>query len=140
MRHTPLVLDVLDYLLAAAGAVVVAAAVLRWRRAGGGDPLRGSPIRLNRLTPLAVWCCLMAYFLGLLLGGWLGGRWLSAGERDEAGEAFQSVVAASATQVVIVATCLAVAGGAFRTGLRGFGLRLPSSSTGASAWRGIAGG
>lgn len=139
MQDLPLVLDVLDYLLVAAGAIVLAATAYLHRLAGGGDPLYGSPIRANRLTPLTVWCCLIAYPLGLLLGGWLGEWWVPAVKGDEASEAFQSVAAFSVAQVVIVATCLAVAGGTFRTGLKGFGLSflLPTCR---SAWRWVVGG
>ena len=121
MVYKPPILDALDYLLMAAGGVVLLAAAGRWWRTGWRDPLRGSPIRANRLTPILLWCSLMAYVLGSGGGLWLGERLAPAGMTGKALEAWQGVVAASVTQVLVVATCLAVASRAFRTGLAGFG-------------------
>ena len=97
MLHKPPILDTVDYLLMAAGAVVLIAAAWRWRRGGGRDPLRGSPIRANRLTPILLWCSLVAYVAGSGGGLWLG-EWLApAGMTGKALEAWQGVVAASVT-------------------------------------------
>jgi membrane protease YdiL (CAAX protease family) len=121
MLHKPPILDALDYLLMAGGAVVLIAAAWRWRRGGWRDPLRGSPIRANKLTPIMLWCCLMAYVAGSGGGWWLGERLAPAGMTGTTLDAWQGVVAASVTQVLVVATCLVVASRAFRAGLSGFG-------------------
>lgn len=118
-------LKTLDYLLMAAGTTVVVAALWRWRRLGGRDPLAGSPIRANRLSPILVWLCVAAHLVGLTAGGGLGRALVPTGMSEKVAEAWTGVVAAAVNQAMVIATCLAVAGLAFRTGLRGFGLTVP---------------
>jgi len=128
-------LDWLDVVLVLVGALILAVGLLRWRRRGWPDPLRGSPIRANTLSPLLVWLCMAAYVVGggagALLGLWLVPASLvgPAGQVGPAGEAWQGVLSASVTQFLAVATCVLVARTAFASGLRGFGLGRRSSGS-----------
>ncbi|HSW46910.1 MAG TPA: CPBP family intramembrane glutamic endopeptidase [Phycisphaerae bacterium] len=140
MTHSHFILDALDYLLVGAGGMVLVLAAWRWRRAGGRDPLRGSPVRANRLNLIAVWCCLMAYAAGGMAGVWLGRAWTPGGIGGKVKESWESVLASSMTQVVVVASCVVVAMLFFRARLAGFGLGRRFGAT--AGWTGwwIAGG
>lgn len=105
--------------------MVMVAALWRWRRLGGGDPLAGSPIRANRLSPILVWFCLAAYLVSLMAGLGLGRALVPTSMSEKVAEAWSGVVASAVNQTMVIAACLAVAAFAFRSGLRGFGLSVP---------------
>ncbi|MBP7937667.1 MAG: CPBP family intramembrane metalloprotease [Phycisphaerae bacterium] len=114
-------LDGLDLVLMGMGVVVLSIAAARWLRQGRPDLLLGAPVRTHVLGPLTVWLCLAVYLLGMALGvpfAWL----LPASMPDLERLACAGVIASVAGQIILIATCLAVARGTFAGGLRGFGL------------------
>jgi hypothetical protein len=122
-------LDWLDVAFVMVGALILAIGLLRWRRRGWPDLLRSSPIRANTLSLLLVWLCLAAYVVGGAVGSLLGLWLVPASLVGPAGEAWQGVLSASATQLLAAATCVVVARWAFASGLRGFGLGRRSSGS-----------
>lgn len=127
----------LDYALLAAGGIVLLLWLALWWRAGRRDPLRGSPLRPQRLGPLSVWVCLLAYPLGASV--WTGMVDWTAGDHfsEEQINLWRSLMAGNLTLLFMTLICLAVARGAFIGGLRGFGLRLPRARFG---WAYVPGG
>ncbi|GMV96412.1 MAG: CPBP family intramembrane metalloprotease [Phycisphaerae bacterium] len=115
------VLDKIDYGLMMHGAVVVAGGAYVWNGGGRKDPLRGSPIRANRLTILHVWVCVAACFLGWSAGGKIGTALAPADLSGDRLLNWQSCAAAAIANGVIILACLLVAGSAFARGLRGLG-------------------
>lgn len=110
----------LDVALMALGTIVLAWAVVRWRRRGG-DLLRGSPLRPNRMFMTDVWLCLLAYMLGAAVGHLIARALPLAGD-EELLKAQRGILAAAAGQIAVIAAAILVAGQAFRRGLTGFGL------------------
>jgi membrane protease YdiL (CAAX protease family) len=124
MPPTIMLLDRLDTGLLIAGWLVLLLWVLRWRLSGGGDPLRGSPIRPNRLNAVHLWVCLLVEMLGASVGASIARRFLPPGVSTDLREDWESVAAMNLGVVLVIATCLTVARATFRGGLRGYGLRL----------------
>lgn len=115
---------ILDVPLMMAGGGVLLLGLLGWRRRGWRDPLRGAPLRPNRLSPLLVWLCFLAH-----LGGWAVGSTVASavvpGEPDGHTNylaSWRSLLAANIAQILVAGTCLAVAWPAFRNHWRGLGL------------------
>ncbi len=111
----------IDYGLAGLGCVILVAALVNWWVKGRRDPLRGSPIRLNRLTPLWLWICVVGQ-----LGCWmLAGLLASSGTRvgtDAEQNPQTSVLAGNVAQVLTAILCLLVARTTFVQGWRGLGI------------------
>jgi membrane protease YdiL (CAAX protease family) len=122
MLLPPAILDWLDYLLIAAGAAVIVGVAIRWTRAGGGDPLRGSPIRRNTLSLPEVWICLTTYLLGWWIGGALSRMFTPPGLSPEELLERQGIFGAAAAQLLVITSCLLVARRAFPAGWPGLGL------------------
>lgn len=119
-KSVPL-LDYLDLALMGLGVVILSIAAARWLRKGRPDPLLGAPVRANNLGPLAVWLCVVIYFIGMALVipfAWL----LPASMPDPQRSACAGVIASATSQIIVITTCLVAASGAFVRGLRGFGL------------------
>jgi len=122
MGELPVTLERLDCLLMSAGGLVLLAAAVRWWRAGRGDPLRGSPLRVSRLSPLALWVCLVLYGLAAGVGTELALWALPAGLGGQAKSAWQAVLATNMMQVLMVGILLAAARILFVSGWRGLGI------------------
>lgn len=115
-------LEITHYGLMIAGGVVLTAWAVVWWRRGRRDPLRHSPLRANRLTPVLVWLCFLVHLLGWTLGDVAAG-WTAPEGLDKDGlESWHSLLANSTGQIMVALTCLVVGGVAFRAGWRGFGL------------------
>jgi membrane protease YdiL (CAAX protease family) len=140
----PTPLEAIDWTLFGAGGIVLTAGVVLSVRKGWKDPLRGSPLRPNRLTPIVIWACFGAHLLGWGIGdalmttvdracfvaylrGWGGGHpwaplvmppWLSPGIANT----WRSIFVANFAQLSTAAVCLLVGAHFFRGGLRGLGL------------------
>lgn len=71
------VLPIVDIGLLIAGGLVIVAFAAVWWLSGHRDPLRGSPIRLNRLTPVWLWLCVVSQLFCWLIAGqiasWIDG-------------------------------------------------------------------
>lgn len=104
------------------GALLAIGAWWHWRRGGGGDPLRGSPLRPNRMLLIHVWACVCANFLGWWLGGQLAVRLAPAGLEGDRLLHWQGGVAAVVANGLTLLTCATVGAGYFVGGLRGVGL------------------
>ncbi|HPD29490.1 MAG TPA: CPBP family intramembrane metalloprotease [Phycisphaerae bacterium] len=70
-------MQTIDLSLLVAGGVVIVALAAKWWQSGRRDPLCGSPIRLNRLTPVWLWFCVLAQLLAWMIAGqaasWMDG-------------------------------------------------------------------
>ncbi len=126
MPNEASLLETLDCLLVAAGAILLIVAAVRWRRRGGGDPLRGSPIRANRMNAFVVWVCLGVYVFSLMGGLALAEAVLPKGGEARIVEAQQGIVASVVMQTLVISTCLGVGATTFRAGLSGYGFGLPA--------------
>jgi membrane protease YdiL (CAAX protease family) len=124
--HDPATLDVLDDVLVAAGAVVLLAAVVRHVRQGWRNPLRGSPLRTNVLSPAWVWLALMAYIFSSVLAGLLARAYNPRDALPEDIELWQNILTGNLMQVFVVLAVLWIARYTFLSGLRGFGLHVRS--------------
>ncbi len=122
MPRLLIALQRIDYLLVSFGGMVVALVIVQWWRRGRGDPLRGSPIRANRLSLLLVWVCFLVNLLGWTIGAQVAMLAAPAGLGEEALRSWRALLAANLMQVLIVPCCLVVAGWAFRSGWRGFAI------------------
>ena len=85
------------------------------------DPLRGSPLRTNRLGLVLVWLCIAATFAGWSLGGPVGAR-MAPGLKGDELQNWQGIVGAHLAAILNAATGLLVARAVFTGGLRGFGI------------------
>lgn len=85
-----------------------------------GDPLRGSPLRPNRLDPLLIWLCLCSYPLGTLFGLMLAGAWMPAQLTESQQTLWTSMLGNNLAQLFFALVCLVVAHYVFRGGLRNF--------------------
>lgn len=121
-------LQIMDIVLALAGIAALLTAILIWWRSGHQDPLRGSPIRLNRLTPLWLWFGVAGQLLCWTIAGWLA----SVTFRDHSSTAQDPrsmLFSGSVTQVLLALMSLGIAKLTFMQGWRGFGIgrRSPGS-------------
>jgi membrane protease YdiL (CAAX protease family) len=111
----------IEFGLVGLGFLILVTAVANWWGKGHRDPLRGSPIRLNRLTPLWLWICVVGQ-----LGCWMiAGLLATGGARvgTDAEESPQtSVLAGNLAQVLTAIMCLVVARMTFVQGWRGLGI------------------
>lgn len=116
-------LDAVDDVLMIGGAIVLGTfAVWAWRR--GGDPLRGSPIRRQKVEPIVLMATLMAYAVSAQIALWLTsgmGAGL-AGDQAEAAALWRNVVSMNLVQALMIGVCLFVGHRAFAGGWRGFGI------------------
>jgi membrane protease YdiL (CAAX protease family) len=111
-----------DVTLYAFGGLVGLAAVAHWARAGRRDPLRGSPIRPNRLTPLTLWVCLCGFLIALWAGAMVASLCGFGTPKSGAPDPRTTLVAMPAAQVLVVAMCLVAGRLTFSNGWRGFGI------------------
>ena len=123
MEEAPSWITTADYALIGLGGVVWVSALCVWLRRGRRDPLRGSPIRINRITPLVFWFALLGYVFAGGLGLALSTYLVPPGLSEIARTNWQGVVASCLMQVATIIGTLALAAWAFRAGWRGFGLR-----------------
>ena len=115
-------LEWLDYGLMAAGWMILVVWAVRWRWRGRRDPLRGSPIRLNRLTLAVVLACFAMNMAGGLIGQGLA-DWVVPGRLPELiREAWQGRLSANLMQLFVAGACLAAGWMTFDTGWRGLGI------------------
>ncbi|MHC4441236.1 MAG: lysostaphin resistance A-like protein [Planctomycetota bacterium] len=117
-------LDRVDLCLMAAGGLVLVVSLVHWYRhlKKWRDPLRGTPIRASRLTPLLLWFCVLVNLLGGLAGTELA-DWVTPGNLNEAAlESWEGVLGAGVTQTMTIIVCLAVAHFTFTSGLKGLGI------------------
>ncbi len=113
-------LEWLDYgFMAAGGLVLIVFALRAW---GKGDPLRGSPLRPNRLTPLHVWFCAVVYFLMPALGASLAGAAAPPDLKNDSLKLWLGLFGVNFTQVILIGVCLLLARAVFLRGVRTFGL------------------
>jgi len=121
MSEFPHILERIDDVLMAVGGVVLLVAILRWLRAGRRDPLRGSPIRVNTLSPLKLWFCLLIYtVVGFAAQAGAGLVSIGGGEPKNH-EVWRILLAANIAQVLWIAVALILVRMTFVAGLRGFG-------------------
>lgn len=134
---TERILISIDYALLIAGGIVLLGWLIFWGLTGRRNPLRGSPLRPQRLGLIAVWLCLLAYPLGAF--AWIGIGNLNTGGRfsEEQVNLWRNLVAGNVTLLFMAMICLAVARSAFVGGLRGLGLRMPKTLIG---WAYVPGG
>ena len=111
----------IDIGLLSIGALIAAGAALV-RVGRGGDPLRGSPLRPNRLGPIAVWVCITAHLAANTAGGSMGRRLTPAGAGDGVRQLCEGVLASTCGAIVSTAVCLMVGYLAFAGGWRTLGL------------------
>ncbi len=111
----------IDITLIAAGGIILSAWSINWWRQGHRDPLRGSPIRLNRLTPVWLWLC----FVGQLLCWIIGQKLVSiAGPGGPQAKVSSQalVLGGNIAQALMLVFCLFVAKTTFVTGRTGLGI------------------
>ena len=118
------VLFAIDVLIAVAGLAMLCHGV-RW--AHGRDPLRGSPLRPNRLSLSWLWVVLLGYamanYAALSTAAALYPDSPEAGRTTPSPAALSSsILAMNAMLVLTIVVCLGVAAATFRSGLRGLGL------------------
>jgi membrane protease YdiL (CAAX protease family) len=128
---TECTLVIIDYWLLAAGGVVIVSAVVWWwldsrsfRRARGlawRDPLRGSPLRANRLSLVHAWVCIVVTLFGWVAFGQVA-AWIAPDLKGEPLVLWQGIFAANVTAVLNTSVCLLVARATFARGLHGFGI------------------
>ena len=107
-------LDWADITLMAAGTLVVAVLLVRWGLAGGPDFLNHCPIRVNRISPMMLWFCLVAYLLGGAVGYLLGTQVVPAALPESVRDAWVGVAASAVMQILTAGACLVVARLAFK--------------------------
>ncbi len=122
MPQLPSILKWLDLALVAAGGLILLVFLLGWAIRGCRDPLRGAPIRANRLSLVHVWICLVVYILGWSIGGSIGSQTAPAGARQEWVDLRSGIIGATVAQVLVIIAVLMVSRTAFLGGLRGLGL------------------
>lgn len=98
--------------------VLSLAGLVRRRR----DPLRGSPLRPNRLDPVAVLMLFMFYLFTLSLFDVLAQKWMPDVPGDELSAALRQAVVQPLVSLICGLACLIVGRRSFRAGLRGFGI------------------
>jgi len=123
MPGTEKLLDWLHYILMAAGGIVLLARFRQYRRGGGRDPLRGSPIRASRLWPLELWLCLLGYALAATMGMQAARFLVNAAQPKGDHEVWRELLGTSLMQVFVIAGAIAAAPYLFKQGRRGLGLR-----------------
>lgn len=92
------------------------------RPGGLRDPLRGSPLRTNRLAPIHVWLCVAGSLMGLSVGAKIAAMTAPPGLEGEPLQTWRGVFAAGFAAIVNTVVCLGVAKATFTGGLRGFGI------------------
>lgn len=122
MPHGVRLLDQVDLALMLAGAAVLAVTTVYWLRRGPRDPLRGSPIRANSLSPMLIWLVFAALFVGITAGSYVARPIVPDRLGDHARETFESVVMMGVGQLSVSVVAVAVGALVFTGGLRGFGL------------------
>jgi membrane protease YdiL (CAAX protease family) len=110
----------IDLALLIVGGLIAVGALIVWsmRRR---DPLRGAPLRPNRLGPVAVWLCITAYVLGGQAGASIGRRLAPPGLKDDRHQLWETIFAATVGGAACAAVCLLIGSQAFARGLRGLG-------------------
>lgn len=116
------VFRIIDHALAATGGLVLLAGAGWWWFTGRRDPLRGSPLRVNRLEPAHVWLCIAVMLMSWYLGGQIAGWIAPPGLNEEQQRNWQGVFAANFGAVANTVTCLLVARATFLGGIQGFGI------------------
>ena len=114
-------LNTLDNLLMAGGAVILLLAVAWWWWTGRRDPLRGAPLRVNRLEVAHIWFCIAVVLLSWAAGGQIAAWIAPDGLSQEQLRNWQGVFDANFGAAVNIVVCLSLAWVTFRGGLRGFG-------------------
>jgi len=111
----------LHYSLIGLGGVVGIVVLLLWIKRGGGDLLRGSPLRRNQLSLITIWFCGVI----LTLSWWIAppiANFLAPDHLEgTALETWRAVLASSLSHVLVSIPCLIIAHRVFRDGLRGLG-------------------
>ena len=97
--------------------------IVAWFAYRRRDPLRGSPLRPNRLDPVAVLSLFMFYLFTLSLLGSVAKAWMPDGPDDELSEPLRLAVVQPLVSLICGLACLFVGRQSFRAGLRGFGDR-----------------
>lgn len=118
------VLNTIDYGLVGAGLIVLSVFVVRTWLGRGRDPLRGAPIRRNRLAflILTMLTCVMVLSLGYRVGAAID-AWTDPGDLPEqVREVRRGLLGTNAGFLLMIPVCLVIAHLVFPGGLRGFGL------------------
>jgi membrane protease YdiL (CAAX protease family) len=111
----------IDITLAVIGGLIFLTATVIWWQHGRPDPLRGSPIRLNRLTPVWLWLCVVGQLVCWLIGGLLIPKGTSSDPNAAPGPE-SMVLGANAAQALMTIVCLAIAHMTFVGGFKGLGI------------------
>lgn len=111
----------IDILLVVVGGLLLVLWAIRWWRKGRQDPLRGAPIRLNRLTPLWLWLCILAQLSAWIVGHSLVSMGHSTDPQPQANPQLL-ILGGNIAQALMLIFCLLVARMTFVTGSRGLGI------------------
>ncbi len=106
-------------MLIAGGIIALGTLAVWWQR--GRNPLRGAPLRPNRIGILPVWVCVTAYFVGATAGGAFGTH-LARDLSDDQKKTCSETLGANGGAAFAILACLLVSQQAFRGGWRGLGL------------------
>lgn len=117
------VLDAIDLPLMLAGGIILLIVVARYLHhpQGHRDPLRGSPLRTNKLSLIWVWLTLLAYFTSALIGNALVSVYTVGGSNADL-DLWRSIIAGNIHQVIVIAATLAIASQTFTAGMPGLGI------------------
>jgi len=122
MPQLPRLLQLVEYLLMAVGGILAVVWGVQWWRRGPRDPLRGSPIRSSRLTPVLLWLCFIVHLLGWTIGAQVAALAAPTGLEYGELESWRALFSTNLAQILAGVTCLVVAKAVFQAGWRGFGL------------------
>jgi len=89
-------MQIIDISLLIAGGLVLAALATIWWQGGRRSPLRGSPIRLNRLTPVWLWFCVVSQLLCWMIAGQVA-SWIDGTPPDARATPVSAPAAATST-------------------------------------------
>ena len=109
------------YVLIGLGTAVGIIALIVWIRRGRRDPLRGSPLRRNRLSLITVWFCALILTFSWWIAPPIAGFFAPAGLEGDMLDTWRTVLAANLAQIFLSIACLVVAHVFFCDGLRGMG-------------------
>ena len=112
----------MDATLLALGAALLISAVWRWWVDGRHDPLRGAPIRPNRLSPLLLWICLAGLLAAQVAGVKLATLSSPSGLEGDRLQEWRTLLGVNMAQIIIALMCLGLAQVGFTSGWRGLGL------------------
>jgi membrane protease YdiL (CAAX protease family) len=131
------ILDVIDLLLMLIGGIILAAEIAWHMRGQSRDPLAGSPLRVNVLSPTWVWLALMVYLLSGFIGIGVAKIYHPGGVAADV-DLWRTIIGGNIAQLMVIAAMLWIASQAFTAGLRGFGIgRQPFDRDLVTAVRGL---